>query len=78
MIAAAPTTTAPAARATSIVSRVDPPVVTTSSTTSTRSPGESENPRPQRQLPILTLREQRAHTEGTTDFLADHDPAECG
>ena len=45
MIAAAPTTVAPCAAATSIVSRVDPPVVSTSSTTSTRSAGDSEKPR---------------------------------
>ena len=51
MIDAAPTTSAPAARATSIVSRVDPPVVTTSSTTRTRSPGASENPRRSISLP---------------------------
>ena len=45
MMAAAPTTCAPAARATSIVSRVEPPVVTTSSTTRTRSPASNEKPR---------------------------------
>ena len=45
MMAAAPTTSAPAPRATSMVSRVDPPVVTTSSTTSTRSPGAIVKPR---------------------------------
>ena len=42
-IDAAPATTAPAAVATSLVSRVDPPVVITSSTTRTRSPDASEN-----------------------------------
>jgi enediyne biosynthesis protein E4 len=45
MIAPAPTTVPPDSRATSIVSRVAPPVVTTSSTTSTRSPGSIEKPR---------------------------------
>ena len=51
MIAAAPTTCAPAARATSIVSRVEPPVVTTSSTTRTCSPGASVKPRRSISLP---------------------------
>ena len=44
-IAHAPTTWRRRARATSIVSRVEPPVVTTSSTTSTLSSGPSEKPR---------------------------------
>src|SRR5262249_14253989 len=44
-IDAAPTTCAPAASATAIVSRVEPPVVITSSTISTRSSGSSVNPR---------------------------------
>src|SRR5580765_2722632 len=44
-IDAAPTTWAPAAFATSIVSFVDPPVVNTSSTTRTRSRSESVKPR---------------------------------
>ena len=44
-MAEAATTSAPAALATSIVSRVDPPVVTTSSTTSTRSPAAIVKPR---------------------------------
>src|SRR5690242_16504142 len=41
----APTTCAPAASATAMVSRVEPPVVTTSSMTSTRSVGASGNRR---------------------------------
>src|SRR6266850_612232 len=45
MIDAAPTTFAPLAAKAATVSRVEPPVVTTSSTTSTLSPGETEKPR---------------------------------
>ena len=50
-IDAAPTTCPPAALATSIVSRVDPPVVITSSTTSTRSVLSSVKPRRSVSLP---------------------------
>ena len=63
MIAAAPTTSAPAARATSIVSRVDPPVVTTSSTTRTFSPGVEREAAPQRQRAVLPLGEDRADAQ---------------
>src|SRR5262245_31294680 len=45
MIDAAPTTSAPALRTASIVSRVDPPVVITSSTIKVFSPGAIVNPR---------------------------------
>ena len=76
MIDAAPTTVAPAARATSIVSRVDPPVVTTSSTTSTRSLGSKRETAPQAQRPVLPLGEDRAHAERPADLLADDDAAE--
>ena len=45
MTAAAATTVAPHCLATSIVSRVEPPVVSTSSTMTTRSPASREKPR---------------------------------
>src|ERR671918_1445958 len=45
MIDAAATTSAPAALSASIVSRVEPPVVITSSTTNVLSPGETVKPR---------------------------------
>src|ERR1700751_2882938 len=45
MIDAAPTTRAPAARIAPMVSRVEPPVVITSSTTRTFSPGRTVKPR---------------------------------
>ena len=45
MIDAAPATSAPALFNASIVSRVEPPVVITSSTTNVFSPGETVNPR---------------------------------
>ena len=45
MIEAAPITFPPLVRSASVVSRVDPPVVITSSTTRTLSPGCKENPR---------------------------------
>src|SRR6185436_12056806 len=45
MIDAAATTSAPAFVSASTVSRVEPPVVTTSSTTRVLSPGETVNPR---------------------------------
>ena len=75
-IAAAPTTVAPAARATSIVSRVEPPVVTTSSTTSTLSLGAQREATPQRQPAVLPLGEDRAHAERARHLVADHDAAE--
>jgi hypothetical protein len=75
-IAQAPTTIAPAARATSIVSRVDPPVVTTSSTTDTFSPGSSAKPRRSVSAAVLALREDGADAERPPDFLADHDAAD--
>ena len=53
MIAAAPTTVAPCADATSMVSRVEPPVVSTSSTTSTRSSGDSVKPRRSARAPSV-------------------------
>ena len=52
-----PTTSAPAARATSIVSRVDSPVVTTSSTTTTRSRGARLEPAPQQEPAVLPFGE---------------------
>ena len=72
----APTTVAPAARATSIVSRVEPPVVTTSSTTSTLSSGLKREATPQRQPAVLPLGEDRAHAERARHLVADDDAAE--
>ena len=76
MIDAAPTTVAPAARATSIVSRVDPPVVTTSSTTSTRSPGASVKPRRSVSAPSCRSAKIARTPSARADLLADDDAAE--
>ena len=62
--------------ATSVASRVDPPVVITSSTTSTRSAADSVNPRRSVSTPVLPLGEDRAHAERAPDLLADDDAAE--
>ncbi len=76
MIAPAATTVAPACRATSIVSRVDPPVVTTSSMTMTRSAASRVKAAPQRELAILPLGKYRAHAERARDFMSDDEAAE--
>jgi hypothetical protein len=49
-----------------MVSRVDPPVVSTSSTTSTRSLG----------APVQPLGKDRTYAEGPSDLLSNHDAAE--
>ena len=68
---------APAARATSIVSRVDFPVVNTSSTTSTRSPGDRLKPRRSVSAGAArSLREYRAHAERARHFVADDQAAQ--
>jgi hypothetical protein len=76
MIAEAPTTCAPASRATSIVSRVDPPVVITSSTTTHPIGRFDAKAAAQHQAAILPLRKDRAHPEARADLLADDDAAE--
>ena len=74
--AAAPTTSAPAARATSMVSRVDNPVVTTSSTTSTRSPGARWNPRRSSEPAVLSLGKERPNAERPRHLVADDHAAQ--
>ena len=76
MMAAAPTTRAPAARATSIVSCVDPPVVTTSSTTRTFSPGDNEKPRRSVSLPSCRSAKIARTPSARADFLPDDNAAE--
>ena len=58
-----------------MVSRVDPPVVSTSSTTSTRSLAASVKPRRSVSTPVLPLGENGAHAQRTADFVSDHDAA---
>ena len=77
-IDAAPTTVAPASLATSIVSRVEPPVVTTSSTTRTRSRGRQREAAPERQPSVLALGEDRPDAQRAAHFVADDDAAERG
>jgi hypothetical protein len=71
MIAAAPTTVAPAVRATSIVSRVEPPVVTTPRPREPSRPVPSANPRRSR-LPSCRSAKMAA-TQCAGDFLTDDD-----
>ena len=62
--------------ATCIVSRVDPPVVSTSSTTSTRSVSASVKPRRSVSTPSCRSAKMRAHAERAADLVADDDAAE--
>ena len=78
MMEAAPTTRAPAAVSASIVSRVEPPVVTTSSTTRTLSPGRTVKPRRKRHPPGLALGPDEARAEGARHLVADDEAADGG
>ena len=78
MMAAAPVTRAPNPSAAAIVSRVERPVVMTSSTTSTRSDASSVKPSTEHEFAVLALDENRPHAERAPHFLADDDPSERG
>ena len=60
------------------VSRVDPPVVTTSSTTSTALARSDGKAAPQRERPILPFGEDGADAERPGHFLPDDDSTEGG
>ena len=76
MIAPAPTTVAPAAAAHAMVSRVDNPVVTTSSMTTTRSMGESVNPRRSVSAPSCRSAKMAPDAKRARHFVADDQAAE--
>ena len=73
-----PATCAPCARTTSITSRTDSPVVTTSSTTSARSVGAERKAAAQHRRAALFLDEDRFGAELARDFVAEHDAADGG
>ena len=76
MIDAAPTTSAPAARATSIVSRVEP--ASRHDVLDDQDPftGRERETAPQHQLAVLSFGEDGADAERPPDFLPDDDAAE--
>ena len=79
MIEPTPKTWTPAARSSSITSRVLPPVVTTSSTTTAVSPGVRKNPRRRVILPGgVPFGEQEAGAHGPGDLVADDQAAQGG
>ena len=71
-------TRAPAARTTSITSRVEPPVVITSSTTTTPSPGRMREAAAQGHRAVLALGEEGAAAESPRHLVGDDHAAQRG
>ncbi len=61
-----------------MTSRVEPPVVMTSSTTTTGSAGLQGEPAAERHAAVLPLREQAAAGEGPRDLVGHQDAPEGG